>query len=130
MKRIAIVILSVSALPIQAAIGDEIRHTAFPAAFLGSWAETPDKCTTRDESNIVIEPGQYGDAQGSCAVRWIVETPGSHGPNYAVHAYCTSAAQPAKTQTVNIIIRPQDDGRAKMGRSFGNLKEYQRCPAG
>jgi hypothetical protein len=45
-----------------------------------------------------------------------------------VHALCTSASLPEKTQTVNIIVRPLGDDRASMGRSFEDLKTYQRCP--
>ena len=77
---------------------------------------------------MLIESAKYGDGSGTCSVRWIVETAASRGASYAVHALCTSASQPAKTQTVNIIIRPQADGRAVMGRSFEDLKAYLRCP--
>jgi hypothetical protein len=107
---------------------DIVRHITFPAALLGTWAENTEQCTTKDKSNVVIESAKYGDGSGSCAVRWIGETAGSRGANYAVHALCTSASQPDKTQTVNIIIRPQSDGRAVMGRSFDQLKTYLRCP--
>jgi hypothetical protein len=114
---------------LQAAYGDEIRHAAFPGALLGTWAQTKEQCAAHDKSNIVIQAAKYGDASGTCDVRWIVQTAGSLGPSYAVHALCTSASQSAKTQNVNIIIRLQGDGRASMGRSFEGLKTYQRCPA-
>ena len=107
-----------------AAVADEPRRTAFPNVLLGTWAETEDQCTTKDKSNILIENTKYGDALGSCDVRWIVETPGSHGTNYAVHALCTSASNSAKTQIVNIIIQPQGSDQALMGRSFGDLKNH------
>ncbi len=55
------------------------------------------------KSNVLIQSANYGDGSGNCVVRWIVETAGSHGTNYAVHALCTSASQPDKTQIVNII---------------------------
>lgn len=88
----------------------------------------PNGLATKDKSNVLIQSGNYGDGSGSCVVRWIVETAGSRGTNYAVHALCTSASQPDKTQVVNIVIRPQSDGRAVMGRGFDNLKTYLRCP--
>ena len=128
MNRISVLVVVASAFLSQAAAGDEIRHTTFPTAILGTWAQTAERCAARDKSNILIEAARYGDASGSCDVRWIVETAGSHGPNYAVHAVCTGASNPAKTQVVNIIIRPQDKDRASMGRSFEDLKTYQRCP--
>ena len=77
----------------------------------------------------MIESDMYADGSGICAVRWVVETPGSQGTNYAVHALCTSAADPTKTQTANIIIQPQDNDSASMGRSFQDLKIYHRCAA-
>jgi hypothetical protein len=112
---------------VQAADADEIRHLTFPNVMLGTWAETAEQCAAKDKSNVVIEPAKYGDGAGSSAVRWIVETPGSRGVNYAVHALCTSASLPEKTQIVDIVVRPLGQDRAVMGRSFENLKNYQRC---
>jgi hypothetical protein len=118
----------ISALLMAAAHADIVRLVAFPAALLGTWAENAQQCATKDKSNVLIEAANYGDGSGSCVVRWIVETAGSRGTNYAVHAVCTSASQPDKTQIVNIVIRPQSDGRTVMGRGFDNLKTYLRCP--
>lgn len=114
----------ISAVLSQSAAGDEIRHTTFPAAMTGSWAQAAERCAARDGSNILIAPSRYGDASGSCAVRWIVETAGSRGPNYALHELCTSPSNPTKTHAVNIIIGPQGGGRAAMGRSFKDLKTH------
>jgi hypothetical protein len=60
---------------VQAADADEIRHLTFPNVMLGTWAETAEQCAAKDKSNVVIEPAKYGDGAGSCAVRWIVQTP-------------------------------------------------------
>jgi hypothetical protein len=73
---------------------------------LGTWAETAEQCAAKDKTNIVIQPAKYRDGGGDCAVRWIVETAGSDGVNYAVHSLCTGASLPEKTQTKNIIVRP------------------------
>jgi hypothetical protein len=126
MRTASAIMMSVALM--ATARADIVRHTTFPAALLGTWAEDAQQCATKDKSNVLIESANYGDGSGNCVVRWIVETAGSRGTNYAVHALCTSASQPDKTQTVNIVIRPQSDGRAVMGRSFDNLKTYTRCP--
>ena len=130
MRTAATVVISVLFMTsrMAAADADIVRRVAFPAALLGTWAENADQCATKDKSNVLIQSANYGDGSGSCVVRWIVETAGSRGTNYAVHALCTSASQPDKTQVVNIVIRPQSDGRAVMGRGFDNLKTYLRCP--
>jgi len=130
MNRVTVLAVAASALLSQAAAGDEIRHTAFPSALIGTWAQTAEQCAAKDKSNIHIETAKYGDGAGNCDVGWIVETAAPHGSNYAVHATCTSASIPAKTQIVNILIRPQGNDKASMGRSFEDLKTYQRCPAG
>jgi len=129
-NRTIIVVVAASGLLLQDAVGHEVRHSTFPTALIGSWAETTEHCATKDKSNILIESTKYGDTSGACAVLWIVETPGSQGASYSVHARCTNAKDQAKTQTVNIIIRPQGDDRASIGRSFQDLKTYQRCPSG
>jgi hypothetical protein len=121
-------LIMLSGLFVQTAHADEIRRLTFPNVMLGTWAETAEQCAAKDKSNVVIEPAKYGDGGGSCAVRWIVLTSGSRGINYAVHALCTSASLPEKTQIVNIVVRPLSQDRAAMGRSFEDLKNYQRCP--
>ncbi len=130
MKAFSVAALAASVLQAPIATADEIRHLTFPAALLGTWAQTEQQCASKDPSNVTIEKAKYSDSTGSCAVRWIVETAGSQGPNYAAHALCTSSVNPSQTETVNIIIRPAADGRATMGRSFNALETYQRCPAG
>ena len=113
MNRISVLILAAPTLLSQAA-ADEIRRAIIPSAVQGTWAETAEQCATKDKSNVLIESANYGDGTGTCAVRWVVETPGARGVNYAVHALCTSAKDPSKSQTVNIIIRPQGNDRASM----------------
>jgi len=128
MTRIISSLILVWALLLRSAVAHEVRPITFPNALLGTWAENAELCAAQDKSNILIEPARYGDANGSCTVQWIVETPGSL-TNYAVHAQCTSTSQPATTEIVNIIVRPQGNDQAQMGRSFQDLKTYQRCSA-
>ena len=111
------------------AFGDEVRRASFPDTVIGIWGMTAEKCKAKDGSNVLIARDEYGDATGTCEVAWIVETSGANGPNYAAHAQCRSAQDPTKTETVNIIVRPQDKDRALMGRSSNDLKNYQRCTA-
>jgi hypothetical protein len=125
---LALQTLALDILASPTATADEIRRPDLPATLVGTWAENSQQCASKDKSNIKIENGKYGDASGSCAVRWVVQTAGGAGANYAVHALCTSAADQTKTQIVDILIRPQGADRAAMGRSFKDLKVYQRCP--
>jgi hypothetical protein len=129
MSRSIILVAAASVLLLsQEALGHGVRLNAFPAALVGSWAETADQCGAKDKSTVSIESAKYGDASGTCAVLYILETPGSEGTNYGVHARCNSAKDQTKTQIVDIIVRPQGNDRASMGRSFQDLKTYQRCP--
>jgi hypothetical protein len=130
-------LIMLSGLFVQVAhAADEIRLSTFPNVMLGTWAETAQQCAAKDKSNVVIEPARYGDGDGSCEVRWIDQSEGSRGINYAVRALCASASLPKKTQTVNIIVRTLGPDRAAMGRIylrsagsvFDDLKSYQRCP--
>ena len=130
-------LIMLSGLFVQVAhAADETRRSTFPNVLLGTWAETAQQCAAKDKSNVVIEPAKYGDGDGSCEVRWVDQSEGSAGINYAVRALCTSASLPEKTQTVNIIVRTLGPDRAEMGRIylhssgsvFDDLKKYQRCP--
>jgi hypothetical protein len=121
-------ILAVSALPAQRAGADEVRHTAFPSMLVGTWAPSAELCAAKDKSNITVAADGYSTADGKCSVRWIVETAGSLGPNYAVHAQCDADGQPAKADVVNMILRPEAGGRVSIGKSFTDLKPYVRCP--
>jgi hypothetical protein len=121
-------ILAVSALQSQPTDADEVRHTTFPSALVGRWAPSAALCATKDKSNITIAADGYSTAAGKCSVRWIVETAGSLGPNYAVHAQCEGDAQPAKPDVVNMILRLDSGDRISIGTSFTDLKPYLRCP--
>jgi hypothetical protein len=128
MMRIVGVISAISALTSQAAFGDEIRRTAFASALLGMWAQSKELCEANDKSNIVISEVKYSDSNGNCSVQVIVETAGSLGPNYSVRALCANPSDPGKTSIGNLVIRPQDNDRMSLGKTFDDLKGYQRCP--
>jgi hypothetical protein len=127
-SAIFLAVLAISALPPQRAGADEIRHTTFPSVLLGRWAPSAELCAAKDKSNIAIAEDGYSTADGKCSVRWIVETPGSLGPNYAVHAQCEGDTQPAKPDVVNMILRPEAGDKVSIGTSFTDLKPYLRCP--
>ena len=105
----AVVLAAASLLPPGATAQEVQRLTTFPAALQGTWAETPDKCSNNDKSNVVIESAQYSDSIGSCAVQWIIQLPPSLG--YNVRGLCTSADDPNKSDGVNIVVRPEAGGR-------------------
>jgi hypothetical protein len=119
-------IMAVSAS--QRAGADEVRHTAFPSVLVGTWASSTELCAAKDKSNITVAADSYSTANGKCSVRWIVETAGSRGPNYAVHAQCEGDAQNARADVVNLILRPEGGDRVSIGKSFTDLKPYLRCP--
>ena len=127
-SAIFLAILAVSALPPQRAGADEVRHTTFPNVLVGRWAPSTELCAAKDKSNVTIAADGYSTADGKCSVRWIVETPGSLGPNYAVHAQCEGDAQNARADVVNMILRPEAGDKISIGTSFTDLKPYLRCP--
>jgi hypothetical protein len=124
---IFLAIMAISALPSQHAGADEIRHTTFPSVLVGRWAPSAELCAAKDKSNITVAADGYSTADGKCSVRWIVETAGSLGPNYAVHAQCEGDTQPAKPDVVNRILRPEGGDKVSIGTSFTDLKPYLRC---
>jgi hypothetical protein len=124
---IFLAIMAISALPSQHAGADEIRHTTFPSVLVGRWAPSAELCAAKDKSNITVAADGYSTADGKCSVRWIVETAGSLGPNYAVHAQCEGDTQPAKPDVVNMILRPEGSDKVSIGTSFTDLKPYLRC---
>ena len=128
MMRVAGPVAAIAAMMSQAAYGDEVRHTKFSSALVGTWATTAESCKPDDKLAIVISEAAYSDSTGNCTVRWIVETAGAKGPNYAVHASCADPSQPAKTIEANMVIRPQSSDRISIGPGFDSLKTYQRCP--
>jgi hypothetical protein len=121
-------ILAVSALLTPRADADEVRHTTFPNVLVGTWASSADLCAAKDKSNITVAADSYSTADGKCSVRWIVETPGSRGPNYAVHAQCEADGRAARADVINMILRPEGADKISIGKSFTDLKPYLRCP--
>src|SRR5262249_48351617 len=111
-------LIMLSGLFVQAAHADEIRHATFPNVMLGAWAETAEQCAAKDKTTMVIDPTKYREGGGVGAVRWMVETAGSGGINYAVNTFSISASLPEKPQTKNIIVRPFGPDRAARGQTF------------
>jgi len=128
MNPFILLVLAIFSLVPERAAGDIIRRATIPAFLFGTWAENSEQCISKDKSNVVIESLRYGDEVEAAQCGGLLRRQARMGQNYAVHGLCTSAADQAKTQIVNIIIRPQGNDRASMGRSFADLKTYQRCP--
>lgn len=129
MKRILLPLSGMAAFMSMSAFADEVRHTAFPSTLVGTWAETAEHCTAKDKFLIRVEVNKYSDGDISCTVGWIVETAASRGTNYAAHLLCTGASgSNNKTQPLNIIIRSDGSDHVVIGKSFEDLKTYQRCP--
>jgi hypothetical protein len=128
-KKIIFLLIAVATWLPELAVADEVRHSTFPGTLVGTWVESADKCAAQDNSRVQIESTKYSDSNGSCAVGWIVETAGSRGTNYAAHLFCGNSSDPAKTQPRDIVVRPEDGGRASIGRSFEDLKIYWHCSA-
>jgi hypothetical protein len=127
--RTFVPMLGVSALMVQIAAGDEIRHTKFAGTLLGTWAPSQELCERKDKSSITISGAQFSSSDGSCAVQWIVERAASRGVTYGVHARCVDPSQPNKVSAINLIVWPQGSDRISIGKTFDDLKLYQRCPA-
>ena len=121
-------ILAAAALLPQRASADDVRHLRFPSVLVGTWAPSAELCAAKDNSIVAITADGYSTAAAKCSVRWIVETPGSRGTNYAVHAQCEGDAQNARADVVNMILRPEGGDHASIGTSFTDLKPYLRCP--
>jgi len=127
MTRISGLIALIAALTGQAAYGDEIRHLAIAATLFGTWASSAQNCDAKDKANFVIAGSEYGHANTSCAVEWVVETAGTSGPNYSVHAACTDLSQPSVKHVENLIMRPDAPGKITIGTTFSDQQPYQRC---
>jgi hypothetical protein len=127
--RLFVLMLGVSALILQVAAGDEIRHTKFASALLGTWAPSRELCERKDKSSITISGAQFSSSDGRCEVQWIVERAASRGVTYGIHARCVDPSQPEKVSEINLIIWPQGSDQISIGYAFDDLKIYQRCPA-
>jgi hypothetical protein len=127
MRRIAVLVLALAAFSSQDSYGDEVRHVTFSGSLQGAWVLDAAQCDAKDEPDIAISETKYTASGADCAVEWIVETAGALGSNYAVHASCVDRGQPAKANATNLIIRPVSGDRISVGKSFDDLKAYQRC---
>lgn len=127
MLRLAGVMLAVSALTIQAASGDEVRHNSFAAALVGTWAQRAELCATNDTSNVIIAETSFADADGKCTVETIVERAAESGTIYSARGRCADPS--GKFHVANLIVRTEANDKLSLGATFAGLKSYRRCPA-
>jgi hypothetical protein len=125
------VLLAVAAtLASHVAAAHVVRHRSIPEPYIGRWAPDTGACKESDKSVIVLSAKAYDSPEAKCAVDWVSETPGPHGPIFSAHLQCRAlGAQAKKAAMSNIIIRPDSDHQIAMGPDFESLKPYQRCPA-
>ena len=115
-------------LMLQVANSDEIRRAAFADGLLGKWVPATEQCEAQNKSALIVSGSKYEHGGESCSVRWIVETAGAEGANYSVHASCVDRSEPPKATITDLIIRLQNSDRISVGRSFTELKTFNRCP--
>lgn len=117
-----------SALLAGPTLADTVRHLSVPERFWGTWAPNANLC--RDDKSITVVSSQgYVTSQAKCAIQWVTETAGAHGPIYSAHMRCSSLAAPEQITESNRIIIPKDDGQLSAGADFTDLNDYERCPA-
>lgn len=121
--------LTLSALTSQSVSGDEVRRTKFAAALWSTWALHVAQCTTKDDKTVTISEGQFDSPDSSCNVQWIVERATARGATYGVHARCVDRLRPDKVNPSDFIIRLENSDLISIGKTFDDLKSYQRCPA-
>ena len=111
------------------ASGDEVHHSTFAAAVVGTWALKAENCAAADRSNVAIAPDKFTYAEGSCTVDTVIERAGASGPYYTARGRCADPSQPDKFRPANVIVRPLAADKAMIGTTFADEKTYQRCPA-
>ncbi|MBX9844702.1 MAG: hypothetical protein K2Z80_23115 [Xanthobacteraceae bacterium] len=127
--RPLILMLGICSVTAQAASGADVRRTKFADGLLGTWALSQSACESIDSSNVLISEVQFSNSEGKCDVQWIVERPAAHGATYGVHANCSDPKQPDGARAADFIFWLQDKDRALIGKTFNDLKAYQRCTA-
>jgi hypothetical protein len=125
-----VLLAALAAITSGTAIAHVVRHNSIPDTYVGRWAPGTETCKESDKAVIVLSAKKYVSPEAECAVDWVSETPGPHGPIFSAHLRCAGpAAQTQKTAGSNIIIRPDNDRQISIGSDFDNLKPYRRCSA-
>jgi hypothetical protein len=134
--RSTLLLALITALSSQVADAREIRRDAIPEAFLGTWAPDTNACKNTDKSRVVLSAKSYAGPAGSCAINYVMETPGRGGAIYSARMSCpapraqTTGSQ-AQTKTIaNLIIRQDSAEQISVGPTFEKLATHVRCPAG
>jgi hypothetical protein len=128
MRATAILAMTMATFVSHAAVADVKRHASIPEPLRGSWAPSADACKNADKSVIALSAKSYAGAEGNCAVLWVSETAGAHGPIYSARLRCANQ-QSQKRSESNLIIRPDETNQISIGADFNSLKTYQQCPA-
>ncbi len=114
-------VMLIAILSFQTAVAREIRRDAIPENFWGTWTPGENTCKEGDTSLVVLSAKAYAGPAGRCAIMYVTEIP---GPIYSSRMHCSGS----KTQAfINLIIRPDTDGRIFLGANFQTLIAHQRC---
>jgi len=127
-RRVAV--LSVlTALLLQTARADIVRHRFIPEGLRGQWVEAEVRPQAA-RSRINLSATAYQGPRTSCSVDWVSQTAGRRGSIYAAHIRCLDPLMRANVKTpANLIIWPVDGDRIEVGPDFESLRTFRRCSA-
>jgi hypothetical protein len=129
MRATVILAIAAATAVTHAASADVKRHEFIPVPLRGSWAPRADDCKNAGKAVIVVSDKTYVSAEANCTVMWVSETAATRGSIYAAHLQCAKPDEKNQNTQSNVILAPKDAKQISIGPSFGNLKDYQRCPA-
>jgi hypothetical protein len=109
-------------------VAGDVRHPTIPKDAWGTWAPSPDQCTSDDKSKLLfIKEGGSSGPIADCAVEYVVETAGANGPIYSSHLRCTDKNNPAKVTEMAYIVIPHGQESMSVGADFDHLRTFYRC---
>ena len=129
MRATVILAIATATVVTHTASADVKRHEFIPVPLRGSWAPSADDCKNADKAKIVVSDKTYVSAEANCTVMWVSETAAARGSIYAAQMRCGKPDEKDRKTQSNVILAPKDANQISIGPSFGNLKDYQRCPA-
>jgi hypothetical protein len=105
----------------------DVRHPGYPQNLQGVWAPQAGQCGADGTPSMVIKEKSVVGPKIECAVDYVIERAGPHGPIFSGRGSCAERAQAQKKSTMNLVVEPRNDGTTWIGTTFDNLAQYQLC---
>ena len=127
----ALTLAAAAAAFATAAAASDVRILNLPDSVQGTWATSPEACTSEGKDRLDIAARAFGMPDTACDIAWITVTAARNGPAYSARSMCTQTRTGLKEAPSYLLVTRLPDNtllvRRPIGYNTADPVTYRKC---